>query len=130
MSQALPRNTLVLLVYCIYGLHAFSALTGLLSPAFIVTAFLTGWPSLLAVLLSYLKRFDAQGTYLESHFSWLIQTFWRALLCLVIAGLCMISIIGFIPGVVILLVVGVWVLYRLAKGMSYMLDEKPIPNMD
>lgn len=129
MSQALPNRSLVLLVYGIYGLHAFSAFTGLLTPAFIVTAFLTGWPSLLAVFLCYFKRFSAQGTYLESHFAFLIKTFWSALLWLVIAGVCLISVIGFIPGIIIILVVGVWVLFRLLKGMSFLLDESPIPNV-
>jgi uncharacterized membrane protein len=52
----------VTLAHVIYGLHAFSALTGLLSPAMIVTAFLTGWPSIIAVILNYVKRSDVQGT--------------------------------------------------------------------
>jgi uncharacterized membrane protein len=129
MAEDLPKRSLVLLVFFIYGLHAFSALTGLLTPAFIVTAFLTGWPSLLAVLLSYLKRFSAQGTYLESHFAFLIRTFWLALLWLIVAGLCMITLIGFFPGVGIILIVGLWVLYRLLKGLSYLLDENPIPEI-
>jgi hypothetical protein len=45
----------------IYGLHAFSALTGLLSPAMIVTAFLSGWPSIIAVILNYVKRAEVRG---------------------------------------------------------------------
>ncbi|MBI3937018.1 MAG: hypothetical protein HY323_08570 [Betaproteobacteria bacterium] len=45
---AMPRESLVALTHVIYGLHAFSALMGVLGPAFIVTAFLTGWPSIIA----------------------------------------------------------------------------------
>ena len=41
-SGLVPRDSLVTLTHVIYGLHAFSALTGLLSPALIVTAFLSG----------------------------------------------------------------------------------------
>jgi len=52
---------MVTLTHVIYGLHAFSAVTGIVAQAFIVTAFLTGWPSILAVILNYVKRSDVQG---------------------------------------------------------------------
>lgn len=126
MSQPLPSRSLVLVTYVIYALHAFSAVTGLLTPAFIITAFLTGWPSLLAVFLSYLNRHAAHGSYLASHFDFVIKTFWLALLWLIVSGLCIISFIGILPGIVILLMVGVWVLYRLLKGMSALINEKPV----
>ena len=52
-GQATPPQGLVTLTHVIYGLHAFSALTGLLGAAFIVTAFLTGWTSIIVVVLNY-----------------------------------------------------------------------------
>ena len=39
-----PSEGMVTLTHVLYGLHGFSALMGVLGPAFIVTAFLTGWP--------------------------------------------------------------------------------------
>jgi uncharacterized membrane protein len=63
----LPREGLVTLTHVIYALHAFSALTGLMSSALIVTAFLSGWPSIIAVILNYLKRSDVRGTWRDSH---------------------------------------------------------------
>ena len=51
-----PAESLVTLTHVIYALHAFTVVTGILSSAFILTAFLTGWPSILAVILNYLKR--------------------------------------------------------------------------
>ncbi len=71
----LPREGLITLAHVIYGLHAFSALTGLLSAALILTAFLTGWPSIIAVILNYAKRAEVRGTWLDSHFGWQIRTF-------------------------------------------------------
>ena len=53
----------------IYALHAVSLLTGILTAASVVGAFLTGWPSIIAVVLNYIKRGDARGTWLESHFT-------------------------------------------------------------
>ena len=116
-----------LVLYVIYGLHAFSAITGLLTPAFIVTAFLTGWPSLLAVLLSYFDRGSKRDSYLYSHYQYLIKTFWLALLWLIISGVLMVSVIAFFAGLAILYIVGIWELYRLFKGLSLLIDEKPMP---
>ena len=68
-----PARTLI------YALHAASIVIGLLSSAFIVTAFVFGLPSIVAVVMNYLKRSDVRGTWLESHFRWQIRTFWIAL---------------------------------------------------
>jgi hypothetical protein len=51
-----PRETLITLAHVIYALRAFSALTGLVSSVLVLTAFLTGWPSIIAVVLNYAKR--------------------------------------------------------------------------
>ena len=71
-----PSPSLVRWTQLIYGLHAFSLLTGILGAATVVGAFLTGWPSIIAVILNYVKRSEARGTWLESHFRWQIRTFW------------------------------------------------------
>lgn len=49
-------NDLITLTHVVYGLHAFCAITGITTAAFIVTAFLTGWPSIIAVIINYVKR--------------------------------------------------------------------------
>ena len=49
----------------IYGLHAFSIASGIVGTATVIAAFLTGWPSLVAVVLNYVKRSDVRGTWLE-----------------------------------------------------------------
>lgn len=122
-----PSTNLVSLTYIIYGLHAFSALTGVLTPAFVVTAFLTGWPSIIAVILSYAKRDDAQGTYLESHFNWVIKTFWYAAFALILAGLLFITLVGIPVAFVIVVFVGLWVLYRIVRGILNLMEERPLP---
>jgi len=86
-SVSPPSEGMVTLAHLLYGLHGFSALMGVLSSAFIVTAFLTGWPSIIAVIINYVKRGDARGTWLDSHFGWQIRTFWYALVWVVLAGL-------------------------------------------
>jgi uncharacterized membrane protein len=122
-SGLVPREGLLTLAHVIYGLHAFSAATGLLSSALIVTAFLAGWPSIIAVILNYVKRSDVRGTWLDSHFSWQIRTFWFALLWLLIGGVLALLLVGF----VILFAVGVWVLYRIIRGWLALSSQKTLP---
>ena len=89
-----PSQGMVTLTHVIYGLHAFSALSAIGASAFIVTAFLTGWPSIIAVIINYVKRGDARGTWLDSHFGWQIRTFWWALLWVVIGFVLIFTVIG------------------------------------
>ena len=113
-----PAPSLVRVTHIIYALHAFSLLTGILGAATVVGAFLTGWPSLIAVVINYVKRSDARGTWLESHFRWQIRTFWFGLLWV---GLCLLFVVVTLGvGVIIawfpLAVVGLWFIYRVARG--------------
>jgi uncharacterized membrane protein len=60
-----PRESLVRMTHAIYGLYAASLFIG-------VTA-------LIAIVLDYVYRDDAKGTWLESHFRWQLRTFWYSL---------------------------------------------------
>ena len=127
-SGLMPRQGLVTLAHVIDGLHAFSALTGLLSPAMIVTAFLTGWPSIIAVILNYVKRSEVRGTWLDAHFSWQIRTFWYALLWLAIGGVAFMTVIGIPVAFVLWFGTGIWVLYRIIRGWLALSSEKELPR--
>lgn len=122
-----PAASLVTLTHVIYALHAFTVVTGILSSAFILTAFLTGWPSILAVILNYLKRSEARGTYLESHFRWQIRTFWFALLWVTIAWLLIFTLLGIPFAAAIFIIAGLWVLYRIARGWLRLVDRQGMP---
>ena len=104
----------------IYALHAFSLLTGILGAATIVGAFLIGWPSIIAVILNYVKRGDVRGTWLESHFRWQIRTFWFGLLWV---SLCVLAVImtfglGILVAWIPMGVVSLWFIYRVGRGWS------------
>jgi uncharacterized membrane protein len=129
-QTALPSEDLVTLTHIVYGLHAFSALTGLSSAAFIVTAFLTGWPSIIAVIINYVKRDSVRGTFLDSHFSWQIRTFWWSLLWVVIAGLLIATIIGVVIGLPLMLLLGLWIFYRIIRGWLALSGRKSMPVPD
>jgi uncharacterized membrane protein len=127
MSADAPApEGLIRLTHLIYALHAFSAFMGIVSSAFVVTAFLTGWPSIIAVVLNYAKRADVRGTFLESHFRWQIRTFWYALLWVVIGWFLFLTIIGIPLAILIFVVTGIWVLYRIARGWMALNEGRPI----
>jgi uncharacterized membrane protein len=125
-SGLVPREGLITLTHVIYGLHAFSALTGLLGAAFIVTAFLSGWPSIIAVILNYVKRSDVRGTWLDSHFSWQIRTFWYAVLWVVIGAILFATIIGIPVAWILWVITGIWVLYRIIRGWLALTSQKAL----
>src|SRR5688572_9482471 len=127
-SGLVPREGLVSLAHVIYGLHAFSAVTGLLSPALIVTAFLSGWPSIIAVILNYVKRPDVRGTWLDSHYSWQIRTFWFTLLWLLAGGILFITVVGIPFAIVLWIATGLWVLYRIIRGWLALSSRKIMPS--
>src|SRR4029079_2338507 len=86
--------SLVSWTQAIYALHAISLLLGILGAATVVGAFLLGWPSIIAVILNYVKRSDARGTWLESHFRWQIRTFWFGLLWIALCVLFVVLTLG------------------------------------
>jgi uncharacterized membrane protein len=123
-----PRRSLIVLIHVVYGLHAFSLITGIIGTATVVGAFLTGWPSIIAVILNYAKRSEARGTWLESHFRWQIRTFWFGLLWVTLCLLFVVATLGI--GILIawipLGVVGLWFIYRIARGWLALIDRRPM----
>jgi uncharacterized membrane protein len=126
-SGLVPREGLVTLAHVMYGMHAFSALTGILTPALVVTAFLTGWPSIIAIILNYVKRSDVRATWLDSHYSWQLRTFWYALLWLAIGAVLFVTVVGIPFAFVLWLATGIWVLYRLIRGWLALGSKRVLP---
>lgn len=121
-------DSLVTWTKVVYALHAFSLLTGIIGTATVVGAFLTGWPSILAVILNYIKRSDVRGTWLESHFLWQIRTFWFGLLWIVLCGAFVVATLGigllfmWLP----ISLVGLWFVYRVVRGWITLSDSRPM----
>jgi uncharacterized membrane protein len=122
-----PREGLVTLAHVIYGLHGFSALSGLVGAATVVGMFLTGWPSVIAVILNYAKRSDVRGTYLDSHFGWQIRTFWYAVLWAALGFLLAVTLIGIPLAIAIFVALSFWILYRIGRGWLALLSREAMP---
>ncbi len=122
-SAAIPTADASLVTYTnvMYGLHAFGVVMGVLSTATtVVGGFVFGLPSLIAVVMNYMKRSEARGTSLEPHFTWQLRTFWFAVLWGVVLGTVSLALavilIGFVTWYVGALVLGAWIIYRVARG--------------
>jgi uncharacterized membrane protein len=99
-------KTLTTVIYALYALSMFAGIT-----------------AIVAIVLNYIKIDDARGTWLESHFSWQIRTFWWSVVWAVVGGLTVFILIGF----VVWGVAFVWFVYRIAKGWLNLNDGKPMP---
>jgi uncharacterized membrane protein len=122
------QSSLIGWTQVIYALHAVSLLTGILGAATVVGAFLIGWPSVIAVILNYVKRSEAAGTWLESHFRWQIRTFWFGVLWV---GLCFLFVvltlgIGLVVAWLPLGIVGLWFVYRVVRGWLALQSGRPM----
>ncbi len=128
---AAPSDSLVTVTHVVYALHTLSLVIGAFGAASIIGAFVFGWPSIIAVIINYVKRSDVRGTYLDSHFSWQIRTFWWALLMsaiIAVLGLTLaIVLIGFAIWIVGFFVLGIWAIYRIARGWMALMDRRPMP---
>lgn len=84
--------------------------------------FFLGITWIAAVILAYVKKDDAAGTWLESHFRWQIRTFWWGLLWGAIGAVLAFVLIGF--GV--LFADAVWIIYRIVKGWLRLAERREV----
>lgn len=124
--------TAALIAYALFGLAATVALIS--AGGIVVAAPLFGLIGIVGVIICYVKRDDARGTWVESHFHWLIRTFWYSLVWGVIGGIIFVLLfIVFLLGVflahVIWGIASIWVLYRVIRGYMLFKDSRPIPQM-
>jgi uncharacterized membrane protein len=130
-TQRVPEPSLIQYTTWIYGLHSLAVLIGVLTSASIAGKFVFGLPSIIAVIMNYVRRNEARGTFLESHFRWQIRTFWFALLWVLSTAIISLPLMlafgfGFVTLAVGMLATGVWVVYRIARGWLALRDGKPV----
>jgi uncharacterized membrane protein len=121
-----PTPSVITVVHIVYALHAFAIILGIVGAATVVGSFVGSLPSIAAVILNYLKRGDARGTWVDSHYRWQIRTFWFALLWAIIGWVLIFTIIGVVLGVPILIALTLWLIYRIGRGWLRLRDRQPM----
>lgn len=100
------NRTMVLFAYVLGGVGIFAPFIAIL----------------IALIICYVKRGDAEGTIYQSHYNWLISTFWIGMLG------CLISMATFWFGIgfIIYGVLCIWLLYRFVKGLLRFSERKAV----
>ncbi len=81
---------------------------------------------IVALVIDLVKRDEATGTWQASHFSWRLRSvIWAAILYLVTLPLWFLFVL---PGWVAWLLISIWFLYRIVKGMVTMNASQPLPR--
>ena len=114
-------------------LFAVAAVMAFVAHGFPLIAPLFGLVGIVAIIFAYVKRDDAQGTWLASHVRWLIRTFWFSLLWAAIGGLILVTLGLILVGIPIAFLVWIvdtlWVFYRLIRGIVLFNQSRPVPGM-
>lgn len=108
--------------------HGTSRLVAHINYGLLGAGLFTGWTTaVIAVILAYIKRGDARGTALESHYSWQIRTFWWGLAWMLLGGVLFLLIIGALgPSYLIWGVAWLWGVYRVVKGWLRLVDSRSV----
>jgi uncharacterized membrane protein len=121
-QNSVPLPSVVTVAHVVYALHALAIVTGVVGAATVIGSFIAGAPSLVAVILNYVKRSDARDTWVYSHYRWQIRTFWFALLWAIVGAVSLIVLIGF----AILGVLTLWLIYRIVRGWLRLRNHRPM----
>ena len=77
-----------------------------------------------ALVIDLVKKSDAEGTWLASHFSYRIRSvLWAGILYIVTFPLWLLFVI---PGWIAWGIISIWFLYRIVKGMVRMNQQRPM----
>lgn len=112
-----------------------------------VSYFTAGILWFVPIVMNYVKRSEADGTWLATHFDWQIKTFWYSILGFTIGSIILVFALGglglsfmtdsrgftvgtmlFIGiGIIIMMVTFIWHVYRLIRGWIALASNRPVP---
>ena len=121
-----PGRSALAAAHVVYGLHSVAIVLGITGSATVIGGFVGSVPSIIAVIINYLKRGGARGTWAASHYRWQIRTFWFALLWLLVALLMIVTVVGAPFGLGLLVALTLWLIYRIARGWLRLIDKRPM----
>jgi uncharacterized membrane protein len=89
--------------------------------------FSLGLLSFLPLIVNYLKRGDTAGTFVHSHHTWQIRSFWWYVLWMVVGAALFMTFIGIPLAWLVWIGAWLWKAYRLLKGIIDLNANKPMP---
>ena len=125
-----PTEPPVTAALVVYALYALTAAVSLFSAGFHIVPLLS-LVGVIGLVIAYVKRADARGTWVASHLSYLVRTFWWALVAGVLLWLLgwifAITLIGIPVALLLWIATPLWIIYRIVRGYLYFKDSQPIP---
>ena len=116
-----------------YALFGIAAIVGFAAHGLPFMAPMVGVLGIVALVVCYVKRADAAGTWVASHFTWLIGMFWWSLLWTIIGFIILFTLglllIGIPIAFAIFIAVDIWVIYRVVNGYLLFKDSRAIPGV-
>lgn len=114
---------------------------------YVISYFTAGLLWIVPIFMNYLKRRDADDTWLATHFDWQIKTFWYSIVFFVIGMVMVVFSLGGLGvsifaenghvaagsigllslGVIMIGVTFLWHLYRIIRGWIALADRRPVP---
>lgn len=121
---------LVTYTHTMYALHGVSIAAGLVTTALGYRTILFGVPSVVAIVMNLVRRPQARGSWLQSHFDWQLRTFAWLLAGVAAASLAFGSIVLVLTRLPLLeisfLLLGVWAGIRIARGWVALREARTI----
>ena len=90
--------------------------------------FSLGLLSIVPLIFNYSKRDATQGTFVHSHHSWMIRSFWWYAIWMLVAWAFAITFIGLVIAFPMWGVIWLWKAYRLIRGFLDLENNKAMPT--
>lgn len=90
---------------------------------YLLSFIFSGIPVLIGVVMAYINR-GKSAPWIDTHYTWLIRTFWIGLLYSLIAAILTLAFIG----VILMIAVLVWIIIRCIIGLQALGRGEPIRN--
>lgn len=84
--------------------------------------------SFIPLIINYLKRPETEGTFVHSHHSWQIRSFWWYLVWMAVGVALFLTIIGIPLAWLVWVGAWLWKAYRLIAGISALNQNRPMPE--
>ena len=96
-------------------------INAIIAYALMVIGFFTGIFWIIGAIWAMVKKEDAKGTLFEDHYTNIVKTFWWSLAFSILGFFLSVLVIGY----VILLIVWIWSMYKVIKGLARITSNKP-----
>ena len=100
-----PHKTFIMVIYILY-----------------IASFVVPFASIAGVIMAYVKRGEVTGTLYGDHLSYLIKTFWMALIGGIVGALLLFIVVGYF----VLVAVGILFLVRSIYGLIKFSNNEPV----